>query len=253
MSRTWGARFQSRDGGSPRPARFAARGRPPTTTRPVRRWARSPPVPAGGPAAAPACRRRATNAAKAGASINPSASCGNKSRAGTRGRGTAAGGVTPDAPSAATAAYGVEQHVAGARQRRGVCARTNPRCRSAAQRPTRRRSTPRRGWAESPGCRSGSPARARPAGVGAEREVGQPGRDRRRRSRRRSARHARRRAPVQRRAVVVVLAGQAQGQLVGDGQADQRRARVEQAAPRRAPCASPARASPTRSGCRNTR
>src|SRR5438270_7905603 len=68
----------------------------------------------------------------------------------------------------------------------------------------------------------------RAAGVGAERGVAEPARDRRRRARRRAARHMAGRARVHRRAVERVLPENAERHLVGDRLADQIGAGIEQ-------------------------
>jgi hypothetical protein len=68
----------------------------------------------------------------------------------------------------------------------------------------------------------------RAACVGAEREVSEAARDQRRRAARRAAGDVVRRTRIERRAVEVVLADQAEGELVGDRPADGARARGEQ-------------------------
>ena len=91
----------------------------------------------------------------------------------------------------------------------------------------------------------------RPARVGGEGEVDQPRRHRSRRAARRAAGHAVGRGRVERRAVVDVVAVQAEGELVGDHLAEQRRAGGEQRARRCGHAAAPAPDGwPARSGCR---
>ena len=110
-------------------------------------------------------------------------------------------------------------------RRRG---RTSRWCPNSAPAAACRRGRGARASAECRRGRRSSRARAPTAGVGAKCGVAQTGRHRRGGAGRRAARHTIRRAGVERRAVECVLTQDTQGDLVGDGLADQRRAGVEQ-------------------------